>query len=202
VQTLNEYARITAPFAGVITSRYADTGAMIQAGIASQTQAMPVVKISQIDELRLVLPAPESVVPRIHLHDSVQVRVPTLNRNFRGTIARFSGKVSTATRTMETEVDVANPGYVLVPGMYAEGVLTLERRPEAIAVPVEAIVKDTVLVVTPQGTIEERKVKTGLETATSVEILSGVRAGEMVVIGSRSQFRAGQKVQPKLVAGA
>jgi RND family efflux transporter MFP subunit len=200
-QTLSNYTRITAPFAGVVTNRYADTGAMIQAGTASQTQAMPVVRISQNDMLRLVLPVPESIVPRIHAGNSVDVHVPTLNRSFRGTITRFSGKVSTATRTMETEVDVPNPKFVLIPGMYAEAVLILERNASALSVPVEAVANDTVLVVGPTGTIEQRKVKTGIETATDVEILSGLSAGELVVIGSRSQFRSGQKVQPKL-AGA
>src|SRR5262245_43490401 len=66
-QTLFDYARITAPFTGVITHRYADTGAMIQAGTSSQSQAMPVVRLSQNDKLRLVIPVPESAVPRIHL---------------------------------------------------------------------------------------------------------------------------------------
>jgi RND family efflux transporter MFP subunit len=198
VQTLNDYAKITAPFTGVVTNRYADTGAMIQAGTASQTQAMPVIKLSQNDLLRLVLPVPESVVPRIRLGDTVEVRVPTLNRSFHGRIARFSGKVSTATRTMETEVDVPNPSLVLFPGMYAEAVLTLERKPEAVAVPLEAVRDESVLVVTPGGSIEERKVKTGIETPTDVEILSGLQPGELVIVGSRSQFRAGQRVQPKL----
>jgi RND family efflux transporter MFP subunit len=198
VETLNLYARITAPFTGVITNRYADTGAMIQAGTASQTQSMPVVKLSQNDLLRLVLPAPESIVPLIHLGGSVEVRVPTLNRSFNGRIARFSGKVSTATRTMETEVDVPNPRLVLMPGMYAEAVLTLERRADALAVPVGAVENSTVLVVDSQGIVEERRVKTGLETPNRVEILSGLKPGELVVVGSRSQFRPGQKVQPKL----
>jgi RND family efflux transporter MFP subunit len=198
VQTLNDYAKITAPFAGVVTNRYADTGAMIQAGTASQTQAMPVIKLSQNDLLRLVLPVPESVVPRIRLGDTVEVRVPTLNRSFQGRIARFSGKVSTATRTMETEVDVPNPGLVLFPGMYAEAVLTLERKPDAVAVPLEAVRDDSVLVVTPSGSIEERKVKTGIETPTDIEILSGLAPGELVIVGTRSQFRPGQRVQPKL----
>jgi RND family efflux transporter MFP subunit len=203
VETLNDYARITAPFAGVITNRYADTGAMIQAGTASQTQTMPVVKLSQNDLLRLVLPVPESVVPGIRLGNSVQVRVPTLNRSFTGRVARFSGKVSMATRTMETEVDVPNPQLVLMPGMYAEAVLTLEKKGEALAVPVEAIagqgVNATALVVTPQGEIQERHVTTGMETPNRIEIISGLQAGDLVVLGSRSQFRPGQKVQPKLV---
>lgn len=203
VETLNDYARITAPFTGVITSRYADTGAMIQAGTASQTQTMPVVRLSQNDWLRLVLPAPESMVPHIHLGDPVEVRVPTLNRVFSGKIKRFSGKVSMATRTMETEVDVPNPNLVLMPGMYAEAVLTLERKADALAVPVEAVggqgTNPTVLVVGAQGAIEERSVKTGIETPGRIEILSGLQSGEMVVVGSRSQFRPGQRVEPKLV---
>jgi len=197
IETLSDYARITAPFTGVITRRYADTGAMIQAGTASQTQAMPVVRISQDDVLRLVLPAPESIVPRIHLGDTLEVRVPTLNRSFHGKVQRFSEEVSLATRTMETEVDVPNPNLVLVPGMYAEVVVTIERRAGALAVPIEAVANDTVLVVTPDGVVEERQVKTGLETENQVEIVSGLHAGELVVVGGHARFRAGQRVQPK-----
>ncbi len=202
-QTLGEYTRITAPFAGVITNRYADTGAMIQAGTASQTQALPVVRLSQNDLLRLSLPVPESAVPSIHLGDAVEVRVPTLSRSFAGKIARFSGKVSTATRTMETEVDVYNPRLLLFPGMYAEVVLTLERRPHVLAVSVEAIADQetnpTVMVVDADGKLQLREVKLGLETARRVEVLSGVAAGDLVLAGNRSLFRPGQKVQPKLV---
>jgi len=202
-QTLGEYARITAPFAGVITNRYADTGAMIQAGTASQTQALPVVRLSQNDLLRLILPVPESAVPRIHLHDAVEVRVPTLARSFAGKIARFSGKVSTSTRTMETEVDVPNSHLVLMPGMYAEVTITLERRPRALAVPVEAIADQetnpTVMLVDAEGNLEIREVKLGLETARRIEVLSGVSEGDLVFTGNRSQFRPGQKVRPKVV---
>jgi RND family efflux transporter MFP subunit len=201
--TLGEYARITAPFAGVITNRYADTGAMIQAGTASQTQALPVVRLSQNDLLRLSLPVPESAVPRIHLGDPVEVRVPTLNRTFAGKIARSSGKVSTSTRTMETEVDVPNSHLVLMPGMYAEVTITLERRPRALAVPVEAIADQetnpTVMLVDAEGNLEIREVKLGLETARRIEVLSGVSEGDLVFTGNRSQFRPGQKVRPKVV---
>ena len=70
VRTMVGYLRITAPFSGVVTKRYADTGAMIQAGTASQTQAMPVVRVAQTDRLRLVLPVPESIVPRIRIGSS------------------------------------------------------------------------------------------------------------------------------------
>ena len=84
VKTLMDYTRVTAPFAGVITKRYADMGSMIQAGTASQTQAMPVVRLSQNSRLRLILPVPESAVPTVHIGQQVEVRVPTLNRSFPG----------------------------------------------------------------------------------------------------------------------
>src|ERR1041384_423290 len=101
---------------------------MIQAGTSSSTQVMPVVKLSQNSRLRLILPVPESAVPTVHVGQAVDVRVPTLNRSFPGKIARFAGKVSSATRTMDTEVDVANPDLVLIPGMYAQADLTLDHR--------------------------------------------------------------------------
>src|ERR1700737_3638989 len=90
-KTLTEYTQVTAPFTGVITKRYADTGAMIQAGTASQSQAMPVVRLSQNDRLRLVLPIPESAVAGIRVGFPVEVRVGALNRTFVGKVARFSG---------------------------------------------------------------------------------------------------------------
>ena len=126
VKTMMDYTRVTAPFAGVITSRYADKGSMIQAGTASQSQAMPLVKLSENSLLRLILPVPESAVPTVHIGQQVEVRVPTLNRSFPGKVARFADKLSLATRTMDTEVDVPNPSLLLIPGMYAEVNLTLD----------------------------------------------------------------------------
>ena len=203
VRTFMDYSRITAPFAGVISKRFADTGAMIQAGTASQTQAMPLVRLSQIDRLRLVLPVPESTVPRIHIGAPVKVRVPALNRAFDGAVSRFSGSVDAATRTMETEVDVSNPRFVLVPGMYAYADLTLDRRSDALAIPVQAIAtrdnKPTVMVVSEDKKVEERAVTVGIETPTKVEILSGLREGDLVVVGSRSLLQPGQMVEPKIL---
>jgi len=203
VKTLNAYARITAPFAGVITKRYADTGAMVQQGTASQTQAMPVVRLSENSLLRLVLPVPETVVPSIHLGEPVEVRVPSLNRSFQGKVARFSDRVQFSTRTMETEVDVQNPSLVLIPGMYAEAHLTLEKKTQVLAVPVQALggheSNPSVLVVNTDKRLEERPVKRGLETSNRVEILSGLHENEMVVVGSRSQLKAGQQVESKVI---
>ncbi len=115
-QTLFDYSKIIAPFAGVVTQRYANLGALMQAGISSSTQAMPLVRLSQDDLFRLVIPIPESYVRYIHIGDRVDVRVPSLNRTFPGKVTRFSVDVREDTRTMHTEVDVANPDRVLMPG--------------------------------------------------------------------------------------
>jgi RND family efflux transporter MFP subunit len=204
VKTLFDYTRVTAPFAGVITKRYADTGSMIQAGTASSSQAMPLVRLSENSLLRLILPVPESAVPTVHIGQQVEVHVKTLNRSFSGRVTRFVGKVSLATRTMDTEVDVPNPSLILIPGMYAEVNLTLDSRAHVVAVPVPAIdvgsdeSSGQVFVVTPENHVEIRKVKLGLQTATKVEILSGLQAGDMVVIGNRAGLQSGQPVLPKV----
>jgi RND family efflux transporter MFP subunit len=214
VKTLMDYTRVTAPFTGVITKRYADTGSMIQAGTASQTQAMPVVKLSENSLLRLILPVPESAVPTVHIGQQVEVRVPTLNRSFPGRVARFAEKVSMATRTMDTEVDVPNPSLVLIPGMYAEVNLTLDRRNKVLALPVMAVDRDNsdsqpgaaqtgqVSIVTPNNRVEKRKVTLGIESANNVEIRSGLNEGDSVVLTGRSTLQPGQEVRPKVTAMA
>jgi RND family efflux transporter MFP subunit len=203
VKTMMDYTRVTAPFAGVVTRRYADTGSMIQAGTASQTQAMPLVKLSENSLLRLILPVPESAVPTVHIGQQVEVRVPTMNRSFPGRVARFDNKVALATRTMDTEVDVPNPSLLLIPGMYAEVKLTLSERKAVLAVPMTAVDSEgatgQVMVVTPNRRVEVRKIGLGLETADKVEVRSGLNEGDMVVIGGRSSLQPGEEVRPKVV---
>ncbi len=204
VDTLFEYTKVTAPFTGVVTKRYADTGSMIQAGTASSVQAMPLVRLSENSLLRLIVPVPESAVPTVHLGQQVAVRVPTMQRNFPGRVARFSDKVALATRTMDTEIDVPNADLVIVPGMYAEVHLTLDRRNKVLTVPVLAVdsgddpSKVQVVVITPGNRVEIRKVQLGLETPTKVEVKAGLNEGDMVVIGNRSGLQPGQEVRPKL----
>lgn len=200
LQTMFAYTRITAPFDGVITKRFADNGAMIQAGT---TQSMPVVQLAEEGLLRLGIPVPESSVPLVHLGMPAEVQVPSLQRTFAGKVARFSDQVAFDTRTMYTEIDVPNPSGVLVPGMYAYATLTLDQRPSALAVPIEALTRGanatTVTVVDAQHRAVTRTVTLGLETPNAVEVLSGLQAGEDVVVSGASLLRPGQIVQPKLV---
>jgi RND family efflux transporter MFP subunit len=198
-----DYARITAPFAGIVTQRFANQGALMQAGTSSSTQAMPLVRLSQDDLFRLVIPVPESYVKYIRIGDPVQVRVPSLDKVVPGVVKRFSVDVAADTRTMHTEVDVLNPSHALMPGLYAEAILTLERRNSALVVPLQAVNQAggqaTILLVDPNSTLQERKITLGLETAADAEVLSGLNEGDRVVVSDRSGLKAGLRVKPQAV---
>ncbi len=200
-QTLYDYSKITAPFSGVVTQRYANLGTLVQAGTNSSTQALPIVKLSEDDLFRLVIPIPESYVRYIHVGDPVDVRVPSLNRSFPGKVARFSVDVSENTRTMHTEVDVKNPSHVLMPGLYADADVSLEHRQDIPAIPLQAVNhegdKTTAYVVNKNGEIEDRAITLGLQTANDAEVVAGLNPGEAVVVSDRSGLRSGEKVHPQ-----
>jgi RND family efflux transporter MFP subunit len=197
------YARITAPFAGVVTEREANLGTLMQAGTSSSTQVIPLARLSQDDLFRLVIPVPETYVKYIRIGEPVSVNVTSLNRTFPGKVTRFSVDVKEDTRTMHTEVDVQNPERVLMPGMYAEATLVLEQKANTVSVPLQALDRNgdviTVDVVTPENKIDIRTVKLGMETSTDVEVLSGLAEGEMLVVSDRSGLKSGQPVRPQEV---
>jgi RND family efflux transporter MFP subunit len=202
-QSLFDYSQITAPFAGVVTERYANLGTLVQAGTGSSTQAMPIVRLSQDDLFRLVIPVPESYVRYIHVGAHVDVRVPSLNRTFPGKVARFSVDVKEETRTMHTEVDVLNPDRVLITGLYAEADLTLEHKEDIPSVPLQAVNhendKTTVFVVNANGEIEDRPISLGIQTSNDAEVVAGLTEGEQVVVSDRSGLKPGEKVHPQTV---
>ena len=200
-EALLNYSDITAPFDGVITHRYADPGALIEAGTSS-SQTLPIIDIEEESRLRLVFPVPESVVAQIKVGQKVQVSVSALHETFEAGVSRFSDKVDRETRTMRTEVDVENPDGRFKPGMYADATLAVQERKNAVSVPVEAVSageKSSVLIVNRNGMVEARLVTLGLTTPLRFEIVKGLSPGDLVVVGSRSGIRAGDKVAPKVV---
>jgi RND family efflux transporter MFP subunit len=200
---LSQYTRIVAPFAGVVTVRYADTGSLIAAGTASSTQSTPVVRIAQISVLRLVLPIPESIAGEIRLNDPVKVHVQALNADYVGKVSRFADSLDPQTRTMETEIDFQDANGRLLPGMYVQAIVSPPDNRDILTVPLEAVElgadasEGSVLVVNAKNILEERKVQLGLQGSMRVEVRGGLTEGERVVVGSRNEFRAGMKVAPK-----
>jgi RND family efflux transporter MFP subunit len=203
-QSMLDYAQIIAPFDGVVTQRFADTGAMVAAGTSSEKQALPVLELAQNDVLRLEIPVPESVVPSIREGDSVQVHVGAMNRDFEGKVVRFSRQLDESTRTMITEIDVPNGNLTLVPGMYADVKIRLQHRQNVLCVPIVAIMrgegKPWVLAVDAANRLEKREIAVGVEDARRAEVLSGLREGEFVVAANQAEFKPGQLVKPKQAA--
>jgi RND family efflux transporter MFP subunit len=195
---LVDYSKITAPFDGVVTSRYADTGAMIQAGSGSAA----VIRFAQENILRVRFPVPESAVASVKVGAPVEIEVSGLDRSLQGTVTRFARQLDPDTRTMETEVDIPNPDLAITPGMYGWADLTVETRKDVLNVPVEAISsgeQPTVYLIGKDDKIEERLVTTGLETPNRVEIASGLEAGDLVFIGNRSGVRPGELVKAQVI---
>jgi len=203
-QAMFDYARMTAPFDGVITQIYAYTGALLPAGTTSNKGDSALCRLSQNSLLRLVIPVPERAVSGIRLGESVAVNVSGMNKTFEGKIVRFSDQIDLNTRTMHTEVDVPNPKYEVVPGMYASVKIPLHTSAKILMVPVQAFQagsegKGNVLALGPGNKIERRDVTIGLESANDVEVTSGLQENETVIFGSLGQYRPGEVVVPKLV---
>jgi len=197
------YARIVAPFDGVVTRIDAYKGALLPAGTSTNAGNSALCHLSQVNLLRLVIPVPERAVPDIRAGENVAVEVSALKKTFNAQIVRTADQIDAQTRTMHTELNVPNPTYELVPGMYASVKIPLHTASNVLTLPIQAVVAGTggdgaVLVVNGSNHLEKRSVKLGLESATDYEIVSGLHEGEMVVFGEQEQYKAGQLVQPNL----
>jgi RND family efflux transporter MFP subunit len=201
VTAMQDYSHIIAPFDGIVTFRYADTGALIQSG-TSNVASMPVVKVAEVSVLRLRIPVPESIAAGVRVGDTAQVRVQASGEKFPGKVARFTGSLDRSTRTMQVEIDVPNKDYRLSPGMYADVTVEVQNSLNALTVPVTAVHRTNagaaaVLVVDSSGRVQPRAVQTGVEDPTRVEIISGVNEGDQVIVGNLDAYQAGELVRPK-----
>jgi RND family efflux transporter MFP subunit len=205
VQALENYTTVTAPISGVVVWRYADTGALIQGGTGSNDQALPIVRLSQSNLLRLRIPVPEDDVRFVHEGDQLQVRVDAINRSFTGKIVRFTRDVNFETRTMETEVDVENNDLSIAPGMYANTALQLAHVSNVVTIPVEALVlnaerQETVYALGPNNHIHVRDVQVSLQGTKLAEVTSGLEPGDRVLIGGQDKYHEDEGVSPILAS--
>lgn len=200
ISAMSDYTRITAPFEGVVTWRYADTGALVQAGTSNSNSA-PVVKLAQVNVLRLRIPVPESLAGSVRVGEPADVTVQATGGHFVGHVTRFTDALDRTTRTMQVEIDVANDTYKLQPGMYANVALQVQNHSDALTVPTNAIQRShdttTVLLVDPQNRVQQREVRIGIDDGNNVEILSGLSPGDRLIIGNLVSYQPGQLVRPK-----
>ena len=204
VGALQSYTKVVAPLDGVIIWRYADTGALIQAGTNSNVQSLPIVKLSQSDLLRLRVPVPEADVRFVHVGDPMSVRVDALGRSFDGKVVRFTRDISPSTRTMDTEIDVPNRDLAIDPGMYANTQLQLDHVENVPTLPVEAVVQQNghsvVYAIDRDNRVHIRPVVLGLQGSLLDEIKSGLQAGDRVILGGQSKYQDGEQITPILAS--
>jgi RND family efflux transporter MFP subunit len=200
VSAIENYTNVVAPLDGVIIWRYADTGALIQSGVSSNNQDLPIVKLAQSGVMRLRLPIPESYVRYVRIGDTVKVRVDALGRSFTGTIVRFTRELNFETRTMETEVDVANKDLTIDSGMYANALLRLNHADNVLTVPVGAIVlhgnQNQAYVVDSTGHLHIKNVQVGIRGNQLAEIQSGLSPGDRVILAAQAKYSEDEAVTP------
>ncbi len=126
--------------------------------------------------------------------------------HFQGTVSRTTDALDRSTRTMQAEIDVPNKGHKLAPGMYANVVLQVQQHENALTVPIEAVAKSgdkaSVLVVDADGHVQLRPIKTGMESPNRVEVVSGLREGDQVIVGNLNSYQPGELVHAKQTAMA
>jgi|LSQX01.1.fsa_nt_gb RND family efflux transporter MFP subunit len=190
-------ACIRAPMDGVVLERLADPGAMVG-------PTASIVRIAQMDPLRLMLPIPARLLPMLD-EGRTEVLVSTdvwPGREVRGTVSRIFPEVNPATRTMRAEVRLENPktngSWLLRPGMYATARLTLATRPNALAVPADAVIRllDRQLVFKADGdAARSAEVRTGLRDGAFLEIVEGVAEGDEFVVMGQNKLTDGAAIE-------
>jgi membrane fusion protein, multidrug efflux system len=211
LEALVNYTHIVAPFDGVVTGRFVDPGALIQAGgseTASASQgsahvkgsAMPVVSVADISRLRVYVYVPETETSDIRAGIPATLLLKEFpGRTFTGTVARFAKSLDLSTRTMLTEVDLDNAEHVLYPGMYADVRLELARHPDALQLPTTAIGNTesdghSFVYAVRDGRLKAVPVTLGISNEGWIEITAGLRDNEAVVKNLNATLQDGDAV--------
>lgn len=201
-KALQAYSYVHAPFDGVVTFRYADTGALIAAGTDESSNAMPIVRLAQSGVLRLRMPVPESDADYMRIGGPAVVRVQATGETINTKIVRFTRSMDRSTRTMLTEVDIPNADLHLAPGMYADTTFPLQRDGKAMMLPIDAIVEGDqpyVLIVDDTNHVVKSPVVLGIQGPNFYQVVSGVKVGDRVIVGNQSDYQPGQVVSPSPV---
>jgi len=198
-ETLLGFAKITAPFSGIVTKRMVDPGAFIPAATSGSTaQNAAIVTLADFNTVRVQVAVPELESSLVATGQPVKVSVEGLSgRSFDGKITRFSYALDEASRTMLAEIELPNPKLELRPGMYASVKIGIERKDDALLVPVEALVVEKTgasVFALADGKAKKTRVQTGFNDGTDVEIISGVKTGQRVILAGKRSLSDGQPV--------
>ena len=199
-QTLLGFARISAPFTGVITMRYVDPGAFVPAATTGSTpQNSALFTLMDFSTVRVQTGVPEMEVPLVREGQPVKMSLEELpSRTFDGKVTRFSYALDEASRTMLVEIDLPNPTQELRPGMYATVRIGVERHDDALLIPTEALVMEKTAAFVfkyADGKAKKTPVTVGFNDGTNVELLKGLGQGEQIIVAGKLALVDGQAVQ-------
>ncbi len=199
-ETLLKYAKITAPFSGIVTERLVDPGAFIRAATAAGgPDNAALVSLMDFTTVRIQVAVPEVEAAHIAASQPVEVATDDLpGQSFHGAVTRFAYALEPAAKTMLTEIEMSNPQLALRPGMIVTVRIGLERRDNALLLPVEALVVEKTgafAFAAAGGQAKKLPLKTGFNDGTNVEILNGVKPEEMVILAGQRSLRDGQAIQ-------
>jgi RND family efflux transporter MFP subunit len=192
---LQSYLTVRAPFAGVITLRNIDDGVLVNEGNTL------LYRIAQTARLRTYLSLPQVDADSVRVGQKATLTIPDLpGRKFVGTVTRTANALDSTTRTLLTEVQVSNENNLLMPGMYSQVDLSVPRKDPPLTIPGDTLVVRSngpqVAVVGADGTVHYQKVQLGRDFGDKLEVLSGLREGDQLVVNPSDSIREGGKVKP------
>jgi len=195
LMNLKSFANVTAPFAGTVTSRTAERGALVGSGSAS-----PLFKIAAINPARVLIQVPQDVASGIKINLPAKVNVREFpGRPFDGTVAHSASALDPVTRTMLVEVRVPNEKGELLAGMYAEVALTLPSSHRVFEIPATALMNDSrglrVAVVDAENKLRLQPITIERDAGATVQVSSGLSSGERVVKIASSELVDGKPVE-------
>ena len=199
-EAMLKYARVTAPFEGTITKRYVDPGAYIPVPNAAATpEAAAIVNLTDFKTLRLQVAVPETEATHIQLGQSIRWTTDDYpGQHFDGTVTRAYWALDKATKTMLTETQMANPGMKLKPGMLVNARIAIEKKNDALLLPVEAVVKEktnSFVFIFTEGKTKKAPVQVGFNDGTNVEIVTGVNPADLAIVPGKQTLHDGQSVK-------
>jgi RND family efflux transporter MFP subunit len=192
---LQQFSKVTAPFAGTITARSIDRGSLVTGG----TTAM--FRLAATETVRVFIQLPQDVATNVVVGGPAKVNVREFaGRSFEGTVARTAGALDPVTRTMNTEIRVPNPDGKLLAGMYAEVALSLSAPRQVYEIPATALLSDAqglrVAVVQPNNTLHMQPISIERDLGSTLQISSGLTGAERLVQIAGAELAEGEKVEP------
>ncbi len=200
-----DYEMVRAPFAGTISARYVDPGALVQSATSAQTTALPIVTLSQIDLLRVYVYPDQKTASLVKIGDRVEISDPNKpDTKFPATVTRTSKELDPKTRTLLVEIELKNDGEEILAGSFVQVTLFVQS-PETVEIPAQGLImkenKAFVPIVSDEDKVVFRRVSIYDTDGRKIWLLSGVSPGDRVILNPSESFREGESVQPIMMEG-